>query len=95
MYEDYHIYGIMWEEEEDMGRDVIKFTVDGEVCFTVTENATYINSAYYWPYQQDFYFILNLAIGGNMGGSIDNSMFEHDVTMKVDWVRVYQRQEID
>ena len=95
LYEDYHTYGIVWEEEEDMGRDMIEFTVDGDVYFTVTENSTYLNSSYYWPYQQNFYFILNLAIGGNMGGSIDDSIFEHDVVMKVDWIKVYQRAEIE
>lgn len=94
LYEDFHTYGVIWEEEEDKGRDVIKFTVDGEVYFTVTESATTLNSTYYWPYQSDFYFILNLAIGGSMGGSIDDSIFNQDVIMYVDWIHVYQRQEI-
>lgn len=95
LYEDFHTYGVIWEEEEDIGRDVIKFTVDDVVYFTVTENATYLNSTYYWPYQQYYYFILNLAIGGNMGGAIDDAIFNNDVIMYVDWVRVYQRSEIE
>jgi beta-glucanase (GH16 family) len=48
----------------------------------------------YWPFNEPHYIILNLAIGGTMGGSIDDSMFEHgDVLMKVDWVKVWQREE--
>ena len=43
-----------------------------------------------WPFDQKFYLILNLAIGGEWGGQhgIDVSMFP--VQMKVDYVKVYQ-----
>jgi len=42
-----------------------------------------------WPFNQPFFFILNVAIGGNWGGAqgIDNSIFP--VSMVIDYVRVY------
>ncbi len=95
MENEYHVYGIEWLEEESDGCDQIKFMVDDEVYATSTENLTYINQNAYWPFNQPHYFIINLAVGGTMGGSIDDSMFQHDVIMKVDWVRVWQREEID
>lgn len=44
-----------------------------------------------WPFDQPFYLIINLAIGGNWGGArgIDNDIFP--VSMYVDYVRVYQK----
>jgi hypothetical protein len=37
------------------------------------------------------YLILNLAIGGNWGGAIDDSIFP--VTMQFKYVNVYERSE--
>lgn len=87
----YHTYGIEWMKEETEGRDVIKFYVDGVVYNTQTESI--IDDPDAWPFQNPHFIILNLALGGTLGGNIDDSMFEHDVIMKVDWVRVYQRTE--
>lgn len=44
-----------------------------------------------WPFDQKFYFILNLAIGGGWGGAqgIDDSIFP--TRMEIDYVRFYQR----
>ena len=44
-----------------------------------------------WPFDQPFYLILNLAIGGSWGGKkgIDESIFP--VTMEVDYVRVFEK----
>jgi beta-glucanase (GH16 family) len=42
-----------------------------------------------WPFSDPQYLILNLAIGGMMGGPVDDKIFP--VTMEVDYVRVYQR----
>ena len=42
-----------------------------------------------WPFSDPHYLILNVAIGGMMGGPVDNKIFP--VTMEVDYVRIYQR----
>ncbi|MHA2247798.1 MAG: hypothetical protein ACXADY_22820, partial [Candidatus Hodarchaeales archaeon] len=54
--------------------------------FHKEENA----SAYTWPFNQNFYWILNIAVGGSWGGiyGIDDSVFPQK--MIVDYVRVYQ-----
>lgn len=88
---DFHTYGVEWCEEEENGKDCIRFTVDGEVYATVWESK--IGDTVSWPFCQPHYFILNLAIGGTMGGSIDDAIFNQKRIMYVDWVRVYQRQE--
>ncbi len=41
-----------------------------------------------WPYNSAQYLILNLAIGGDLGGAVDDAIFP--VQMEVDYVRVYQ-----
>ncbi|MBQ9522957.1 MAG: family 16 glycosylhydrolase [Paludibacteraceae bacterium] len=92
---EYHVYGIEWIEEYEEGLDLIYFTYDGEIKATKVETLEHKNDNAYWPFNKDFYFILNLAVGGNMGGNIDDSMFEHDVIMYVDWIKVYQKHEIE
>jgi beta-glucanase (GH16 family) len=46
-----------------------------------------------WPFDRKFYLIVNLAIGGDWGGShgIDDTIFPQQ--MEVEYVRVYQRVE--
>ena len=95
MENEFHVYGIEWLEEEKNGCDQIKFYVDYELRATATENALYMDQNSWWPFNKPHYFIVNLAVGGNMGGSIDDSMFANDVLMKVDWIRVWQREEIE
>lgn len=86
----FHTYGIEWVEQESNGRDVIRFYVDGVVYNTQIENT--IDDHDSWPFNREFYIILNLAIGGTLGGHINDAIFNNDVLMKVDWVRVYQRE---
>ncbi len=87
----WHTYGIIWEKEVDRGCDRIIFTVDGEECASSTEGLTTLDDNAHWPFNKEHFIILNLAIGGNMGGQIKDDCFDHDVIMKVDWVRVWQR----
>ncbi len=44
----------------------------------------------YWPFDQRFHLLFNIAIGGNWGGQkgIDDTAFPQ--RMEVDYVRVYQ-----
>ena len=88
---DFHTYGIEWAQEEKEGKDVIRFTVDGVQYAEVWEEQ--IDNNDYWPFNKPFFFIINLAIGGNMGGTVDNAIFNQQRIMYVDWVRVWQRQE--
>ena len=88
---DFHTYGIEWAQEEKEGKDVIRFFVDDVQYAEVWEEQ--IDNNDYWPFNKPFFFIFNLAIGGNMGGTVDDGIFEQQRIMYVDWVRVWQRQE--
>ena len=73
-------YQIEWTDK------YIKFMVNDQPYYTyyhITGADT--NS---WPFDQKFFFILNIAMGGNMGGAIDSDFEE--AHMLVDYVRVYQ-----
>ena len=88
---DFHTYGIEWAQEEKEGKDVIRFYVDDVQYAEVWEEQ--IDNNDYWPFNKPFFFIINLAIGGNMGGTVDDAIFNQQRIMYVDWVRVWQRQE--
>ncbi len=88
---DFHTYGIEWAQEEKEGKDVIRFFVDDVQYAEVWEEQ--IDNNDYWPFNKPFFFIINLAIGGNMGGTVDDGIFNQRRIMYVDWVRVWQREE--
>ncbi len=76
----YHVFTIEW------GPDEIHWYVDGINYHNAIPSDVAPNE---WVYNHTFYMILNLAIGGNFGGSIDpNLTFPQQ--MLVDYVRVYQ-----
>ncbi len=83
---DFHLYGLEWDESE------YRCYVDGRHYFTFRNNGTGFAA---WPFDQPFYLILNLAIGGGLGGKngIDDSLFPH--IFEVDYVRVYQKAATD
>lgn len=53
--------------------------------FTRPANADYAQ----WPFDSPQFILLNLAVGGDLGGPVDNSQLP--AAMEVDYVRVYQR----
>ncbi len=73
--DEFHIYEMEWTETE------IKFAVDGIVYHTVSNDSSL-------PFNKDFFFILNVAMGGTFGGNVDPAFMES--TMEVDYVRMYQ-----
>ena len=89
---EYHVFGMEWLKTYYLGVDAIKFYVDGVYSGTTyaAQNATFES----WPFTADRpeFIILNLALGGNMGGTINNDIFNNPVIMYVDWVRVYQKK---
>jgi len=44
-----------------------------------------------WPFDNKFYLLLNIAVGGNWGGAkgVDPAVFPK--RMEIDYVRVFQR----
>ncbi len=81
MTDDFHTYTLEWEENK------YQVYFDGKLLFTFENEGT---GAKTWPYDRPFHLILNLAIGGGLGGPVDDSLFPH--TFEVDYVRVYQKK---
>ncbi|MFL5789095.1 MAG: family 16 glycosylhydrolase [Flavisolibacter sp.] len=79
----FHVYSIEWAPHS------ITWSVDSTAYYTYNDPGLGYNA---WPYFQDFFMILNLAIGGNWGGAqgVDNSIFPQQLL--IDYVRVYQRK---
>ena len=78
----FHVYSLEWDSNE------WRSYVDGNLYFTYKNEKSGSDA---WPYDQRFHLILNLAIGGGLGGKkgIDDSRFPH--VFEVDYVRVYQK----
>ena len=89
----FHVYGCEWTKEEKSGKDVIRFYVDDIVYSEQVEEI--IDNDEYWPFNRPNYFIINLALGGTLGGTIYDNIFDKPLIMYVDWVRVYQRNEVE
>ncbi len=82
--EEFHVYVLEWEEEE------LRSYVDDRLYFTFRKNDTGFEA---WPFNQSFHLLLNLAIGGNLGGieGVDDTLFPHRYV--IDYVRVYKKSE--
>ena len=81
---EFHVYGMEWTP------DYFQFYVDGKKTLYYKNPGTGVRD---WPYDAPFYVILNLAWGGDWGGSqgVDESALP--VTMHVDYVRVFQKND--
>ncbi len=83
----WHTYAVEWEPGE------IRWYVDGQLY--QTQNDWYAKEAnkaskysYPAPFDQDFYLIMNLAVGGWFDGDVDETT-PFPAEMEVDYVRVF------
>ena len=78
--EGFHLYAIDWT------KDKIEFFVDNQSVYTFSPEIKNENT---WPYNQPFYFIINVAVGGNFGGhNINDAIFPQEFL--IDYIKVYQ-----
>ena len=87
--EDFHVYSIEWLP------DKILAYIDGELYFTFEPNKYKATPTFKeWPFDKRMHLLLNIAVGGDWGGvqGVDESIFPKQ--MLVDYVRVYQSNEI-
>lgn len=75
----FHVFSIVWDSTK------IEWYVDNQLYFT--GNKTGVNGNY--PFDKPFFFILNVAIGGNWPGNPDGTT-AFPQRMIVDYVRVFQ-----
>lgn len=80
--DEFHVYSLEWEE------DNVRWYID-DVLYHQMTRATVGNSNY--PFNQEFFFIMNVAVGGNWPGSpSDNTIFPQ--RMFVDYIRVFEKE---
>lgn len=71
---DFHLYTLDWRA------DHIAFYIDNTLLYSQPNNSSL-------PFNSDFFFICNVAVGGNMGGNTIS--LSSGSTMFVDYIRVY------
>lgn len=101
---EFHVYGMTWDEES------IRFDIDGVQHFSVARGSIIPlrnppdELWPWWPFDQNFFLILNVAVGGSWGGHFNTNLYpqspygadgiNHDADwpqkMEVDYVRVYE-----
>ena len=72
---DFHLYTVEWTDAS------IKIYLDDAPFYEFANNADL-------PFNADFFLILNVAMGGTLGGTIDAGFTED--TMEIDYIKVFQ-----
>jgi beta-glucanase (GH16 family) len=99
IYNTWHKYGIRW------GWNKIEFLIDDEVYNTITKADMVAEKIYVedqglvareYPFNKEFFLILNVAMGGTLGGvdggevpRMDNGQLPPGGTLLVDYIRYY------
>lgn len=79
---DFHVFGVEWTENH------INWYVDDVLYSQITRQNVEAKGGQ-WVFDNSFYMLLNLAVGGNLPGSPNNET-SFPQRMLVDYVRVYQ-----
>ncbi len=79
--DDFHVYEVEWDAQRIVGK------IDG-----ITYMVKVIDPALMSEFFNDFFLILNLAVGGNLGGAPDGSTVWPQ-NLIVDWIRIYQMEQ--
>jgi beta-glucanase (GH16 family) len=77
----FHVFSMEWEQDQ------MKFYIDDNLYSTVTKADLGANN---YPFNEQFYFIMNLAVGGNWPGAPDASTV-FPQWLIVDYIRIYQK----
>lgn len=72
---EFHTYTMEWTDQS------VKIYLDDVMFYELANNANL-------PFNADFFLILNVAMGGSLGGTIDANFTQ--ATMEIDYVKVYQ-----
>lgn len=77
----YHTYQLLWTATS------LTMGVDGVQIFSYNKPAG--AGVADWPFDQPAFLILNVAVGGNLGGNVDSGLLPQ-MSLSVDWVKVWQ-----
>lgn len=73
--EDFHVYTLVWSATK------ITWAIDGVIFHSYNNTAA-------TPFNSNFFMILNVAMGGNLGGTVDPAFTSS--ALEVDYVKIYQ-----
>jgi beta-glucanase (GH16 family) len=76
--DDFHVYAIDWKKNQ------IDFYIDDHLITSETSNSVKPGR---WVFNQEFFLILNLAMGGEFAGQIDPAL--NQTQLFVDYIRYY------
>ena len=80
--DDFHVFAVAW------GPRQIEWSLDGHPYFAVTAQA--LGEA--WVFDHPFYMLINLAVGGHLGGAVVPGTTFQDAFL-IDYVRVYDTSD--
>lgn len=84
LWADYHIYAFEWTEE------YIEYFVDGKSYCRYNKSDDKLDQSHdSWPFDKPYYLIMNIAVGGGLGGPVTDEHLPFE--MYVDYARVYQK----
>lgn len=78
----WHTYAVNWTAEG------LSWYFDGQLVCTYRNPHKADDAWMEWPFDQPFHLIMNLAMGGTLGGDIDREI--DSCTMEIDYVRIYE-----
>ena len=79
----FHVFSLEWNENE------IKWFLDGKLFSSFSKkDFGEIN----YPFNEDFFLIINLAVGGNWPGNPEINMYKNQFLI-VDYVRVFEKKK--
>jgi len=74
-HDEFHTYSLVWDSSK------ISILLDDNTFFSMSNTSND-------PYDNDHYLLLNIAVGGNLGGDVPSNFSEE--IMEIDYVRIYQ-----
>ncbi len=79
-HEKFHVFSLLWQDHQ------LRFLVDYNVVYQVDRVSIPANP---YPFSSPFFFICNIAVGGQWPGSPDQTTV-FPQTMEIDYIRVFQ-----
>lgn len=84
----FHTYGIVWS------KDMMQLYLDDPSNITFIRTPADVPAGTMWPFNNPFFLIVNMAVGGSLGGTPDGGTASAAPAMTIDYVRYYQAQQI-
>jgi beta-glucanase (GH16 family) len=84
----FHTYGVIWSP------NMMQFYFDDPSNITFVRTAADVPAGGTWPFNNPFFLITNMAVGGSLGGTSDGGTAGATPSMMVDYVRSYQAATI-